>query len=107
MGILKQFGVWGLAAVAALILPLIFDSGFALTLLSQMGVLIIFALAYNMLLGQGGMLSFGHAVYFGLAGYFTIHHLNFYAEEALPYFPTVLFPLPAALVGILFGVTIG
>ena len=107
MGILKQFGVWGLAAVVALILPLIFDSGFALTLLSQMGVLIIFALAYNMLLGQGGMLSFGHAVYFGLAGYFTVHYLNFYAEEALPYFPTVLFPLLGGLVGLFFGVTIG
>jgi branched-chain amino acid transport system permease protein len=107
MDVFKKFGIWGLAAVVALTLPLIFDSGFALTLLSQMGVLIIFALAYNMLLGQGGMLSFGHAIYFGLAGYFTIHYLNFYAEETLPYFPTVLFPLLGGLVGLFFGVTIG
>lgn len=107
MGALRQFGVWGLAAVVALVLPLIFDSGFALTLLSQMGVLIIFALAYNMLLGQGGMLSFGHAIYFGLAGYFTVHYLNFFAEEAVPYFPTVLFPILGGLVGLFFGVLIG
>ena len=46
-------------------LPLLFTQGFALTLLSQMGIAIIFALSYNMLLGQSGMLSFGHAVYFG------------------------------------------
>ena len=39
---------------------------FALTMLSQMGIAIIACLAYNMLLGQGGMLSFGHAVYTGL-----------------------------------------
>jgi branched-chain amino acid transport system permease protein len=107
MGALRQFGVWGFAAVVALVLPLIFDSGFALTLLSQMGVLIIFALAYNMLLGQGGMLSFGHAIYFGLAGYFTVHYLNFFAEEAVPYFPTVLFPILGGLVGLFFGVLIG
>ena len=31
-----------------------------------MGIMIIFALSYNMLLGQTGMLSFGHAVYYGL-----------------------------------------
>jgi ABC-type branched-subunit amino acid transport system permease subunit len=36
------------------------------TMLSQMGIAIIACLAYNMLLGQGGMLSFGHAVYSGL-----------------------------------------
>jgi branched-chain amino acid transport system permease protein len=37
-----------------------------LTVLSQMGIAIIACLSYNMLLGQGGMLSFGHAVYTGL-----------------------------------------
>ena len=31
--------------------------------------MIIFALSYNMLLGQTGLLSFGHAVYFGLGGF--------------------------------------
>jgi hypothetical protein len=35
-------------------------------MLSQIGYLIIICLSYNMLLGQGGMLSFGHAVYTGL-----------------------------------------
>ena len=35
-------------------------------MLSQMGIAIVACLSYNMLLGQGGMLSFGHAVYTGL-----------------------------------------
>jgi ABC-type branched-subunit amino acid transport system permease subunit len=30
-----------------------------------MGIAIIACLSYNLLLGQGGMLSFGHAVYSG------------------------------------------
>jgi branched-chain amino acid transport system permease protein len=29
----------------------------------------LFALAFNLLLGYGGLLSFGHAAYFGMAGY--------------------------------------
>ena len=44
--------------------------------MSQMGIAIIACLAYNMLLGQGGMLSFGHAVYSGLGAFFAIHALN-------------------------------
>jgi hypothetical protein len=47
-----------------------------MTMLSQMGIAIIACLAYNMLLGQGGMLSFGHAVYSGLGSFLAIHTLN-------------------------------
>jgi branched-chain amino acid transport system permease protein len=39
--------IWGFTAVLFIILPLIFSQGFALTLLSQMGILVIFALSYN------------------------------------------------------------
>ena len=45
-------------------------------MLSQMGIAIIACLSYNMLLGQGGMLSFGHAVYTGLGSFLAIHALN-------------------------------
>ena len=57
-------------------LPLVFRSGSALTMLSLMGIMIIFALSYNMLLGQTGMLSFGHAVYYGLGAFFVVHAMN-------------------------------
>ena len=103
----KSFSTWIIIGVIAAILPLIFDSSFALTLLSKMGVLIIFTVAYNMLLGQGGMLSFGHAIYFGLAGYASIHIMNGIGAETLPYFPTVLFPLIGAVVGLFFGCLVG
>jgi branched-chain amino acid transport system permease protein len=105
--LLRTYGVWIAAALLFAILPIIFTSGFALTLLCKMGVLIIFAIAYNMLLGQGGMLSFGHAIYFGLGGYCSIHVLNGMLDGGLPYFPVSLFPIIGALVGLLMGIAIG
>ena len=103
----KNGWLWALLAVVAVALPQLFTSGYALTILNQMGVMIIFALAYNMLLGQGGMLSFGHAVYFGLAGYATIHLINGMGLGSIPYLPISLVPLLGGLVGMVFGVLIG
>lgn len=107
MALVGRLGPWIALAVVLVMLPQAFSSGFALTMMSQMGLLVIFALAYNMLLGQGGMLSFGHAIYFGLAGYFTIHYLNLIYEEQVPYIPVTLVPLLGGLVGLFFGVLIG
>ncbi len=38
-------------------------------LLSEMVIFAVFAIGFNLLLGYTGILSFGHAAYFGLAGY--------------------------------------
>ncbi|MEQ9642311.1 MAG: branched-chain amino acid ABC transporter permease [Alphaproteobacteria bacterium] len=103
---IRLFGPWALLALLMLGLPTLFDSSFALTVLSLMGVFIIFSCAYNMLLGQGGLLSFGHAVYFGIAGYCTIHLINAVEDEAI-WFPLTLLPLIGGLVGLVLGVLIG
>ena len=52
------------------------QSGFVLSMLSQMGMMSILALSYNMLLGQAGLFSLCHATFFGIGGYATIHFLN-------------------------------
>jgi branched-chain amino acid transport system permease protein len=103
---LARWIVWGSTALVMIVLPLIFTSGFTLTLMSQIGIGIIFALSYNMLLGQGGMLSFGHAVYSGLGAYFAIHALNFISKGSFV-FPVALLPLIGGLAGLLFGVIFG
>lgn len=68
---------WWLAFAAVLVAaPLCFSQSASISLLSQIATAMLLALSYNLLLGQGGMLSFGHAVYAGLGGYATIHMLN-------------------------------
>ena len=78
--------VWSAYALILAVAPIVFQSSLALTMLSQIGVAIIACLAFNMLLGQGGMLSFGHAVYSGLGSFFAIHTLNLVSkgEWAVP-----------------------
>jgi branched-chain amino acid transport system permease protein len=103
---LGRWVLWGVTALVFLAAPHVFRGGFALTLLTQMGTLIIFALSYNMLLGQGGMLSFGHAVYSGLGAYVVVHALNFIGKGSLA-FPVALLPLVGGLAGMFFGVLFG
>jgi branched-chain amino acid transport system permease protein len=88
------------------IAPYVFSSGVALTMMSLMGVMIIFALSYNMLLGQTGLLSFGHAVYYGLAGFCAVHAMNLIASNKLP-IPLPAIPLIGAAAGLFFGVIFG
>ncbi|WP_321926146.1 branched-chain amino acid ABC transporter permease [Paraburkholderia guartelaensis] len=98
--------IWGATVLVMLVMPLVFSSGFAIALLSQMGIMIIFALSYNMLLGQTGMLSFGHAVYSGLGAFVAAHVLNQIGANHFP-LPVSLLPLVGGLGGMLFGVLFG
>jgi len=104
--ILRRCGIWVAATLLTCMLPLVFHSGFALSILSQTGIAIIFALSYNMLLGQGGMLSFGHAVFYGLGGFITIHALNIVMDGSMPV-PVELLPLVGGIGGLLAGIILG
>lgn len=103
---LGRWLIWGFTALLFVVLPLVFEQGFARTLMSQMAIMIVFALSYNMLLGQSGMLSFGHAVYSGLGAYFAIHALNMIAKGELAW-PVSALPLIGGLAGAFFGVIFG
>jgi branched-chain amino acid transport system permease protein len=97
--------VWGLFALVMIVAPLIFTSSLSTTMLAQMGIAIIACLSYNMLLGQGGMLSFGHAVYTGLGSYVAIHALNM-ASGGAP-LPVSLVPIVGGIAGMFFAVLFG
>jgi branched-chain amino acid transport system permease protein len=101
-----RYLTWGLFALLLILAPLVFSQGFAITMLTQMGIWIIFALSYNMLLGQTGLLSFGHAVYSGVGAYFAMHALNMLSSGALV-FPVTLLPIFGGLFGLAFGVIFG
>jgi branched-chain amino acid transport system permease protein len=103
---IARWAIWSLFVVVLLVVPLLFNSSLSVTMLSQMGIAIIACLSYNILLGQGGMLSFGHAVYTGLGSYMAIHALNAVAGGTLP-IPVSLVPLIGGLAGLGFAVLLG
>jgi branched-chain amino acid transport system permease protein len=97
--------IWSLFAVILIAAPLLISGSFGLTLLSLMGVTAIACLSYNMLLGQTGLLSFGHAVYTGLGAFVAIHTMNKIAA-GWP-IPMSLIPLVGGLAGLAFGALFG
>jgi len=104
---LRTYGGWLAVAVVMALLPHVpgLNADFGHSLLSQMGIAAVFALSYNMLLGQTGLLSFGHAVYFGLGGYAAIHLMRA-INHGLP-IPMPLVPLAGAAAGLLSGILFG
>src|SRR6516225_6683178 len=103
---LKFYGIWVAAALVLLALPSISSSGGSLTTFSLIGISIIFSQSYNILLGQTGMLSFGHAVYYGLGGFLVIHSINLIGANKLP-IPLPFVPLIGGLTGLFFAALLG
>ena len=78
-----------------------FAGDYALVLATEMLILALFAASLHFIMGGGGMVSFGHAAYFGLGAYgaaLLVHHLEAPMEVAL-----ALAPLAAGLGGLVFG----
>jgi len=103
---LGRWVLWSLFALVLLVAPKLFTSSLSMTMLTQMGTAVIVCLSYNMLLGQGGMLSFGHAVYSGLGSFAAIHTLNKVSEGAWA-IPVSLIPLVGGVAGLLTAALLG
>jgi branched-chain amino acid transport system permease protein len=61
----------------------------------------LFACAFNLLIGYGGLLSFGHAAYFGMASYVCAHAAKVWGLT--PEVAILLGTLAAAALGVVFG----
>ena len=88
-------GVLVLAALPAL------AGDYTLILMSEVLIFVLFAASLHFMMGGGGMISFGHAAYFGLGAYgaaLFVHHLATPMELALG-----LAPLTAGLGALVFG----
>jgi branched-chain amino acid transport system permease protein len=90
------------AGVGAVLLALpIFTEGYTLILLIDVFVFALFAASLHFLMGPGGMVSFGHAAYFGLGAYGAGLLV---LRAGLPMEATLLLgPLVALLGGLVFG----
>ena len=113
MNMLRRHWPWLLVLVVLLAFPFLFydwskgrHSGFVLTLMSEIGVMAIFALSYNMLMGQAGLLSFGHAVLLGMGAYCAAHVVLLVKAGSF-WLPTELVPLAGGLGGLFFGYVFG
>ena len=84
--------------VSALASPDGVPQGWLLACLAQAATMVVFALSYNLLLGETGLLSFGHAAPAGLGALLAAQMFNRHAI-ALP-----LLPLVGGLGGAAFGV---
>jgi branched-chain amino acid transport system permease protein len=85
-----------LAALAPLVLP-----AFFLQLLTEIAIVGLFATAFNLLMGYGGMVSFGHAAYFALGAYAAALLVRKGGMPMLLALPVA--PLAAAAGALLFG----
>lgn len=92
------------AVLAAL--PALMTSGYAIALLCQIGVAALFALSYNMLMGETGMLSFGHAVYYGTGAFVVIHLMRAVNDQQIAV-PIALLPFAGGVMAMVLGVLLG
>ncbi|PVX68694.1 branched-chain amino acid ABC transporter permease [Paraburkholderia unamae] len=83
--------------VGAWLSPALAPQGWLLACLAQAATMVVFALSYNLLLGETGLLSFGHAAPAGLGALAAAHLFNRYA------LPLPLLPLAGGVGGAAFG----
>lgn len=77
------------------------DDTFLLVLLTDVLIAMVFAASLHFLMGVGGMVSFGHAAYFGLGAYAAAIAVR---DLGLPMLPAMVFgPLVAGLGALVFG----
>jgi len=95
---------WLFVAVLLLLMGLLpfFISEYHLNLAITMIIYSLFALSYNILFGNAGLLSFGHAAYFGVGAYTTI--ILFKRLDAGMLTGIMGGGLSGALLGLIFGV---
>ena len=97
----RRLVMYGLFAIVLAIMPFLFGRFTA----NEILVFAIFAMAYNLLLGFGGELSFGHAAFFGFGAYATVmgaQHLsqNLYLMMIFAVVLTGLMSIPFAYISL-------
>jgi branched-chain amino acid transport system permease protein len=88
-------------AVMAVLLALVPATGIYPFFVMQALCFALLACAFNLLIGFGGLLSFGHAMFLGSAGYFTAHALKVWGVT--PELGIIIGTAGAAALGLITG----
>ena len=78
----------------------------AIAMVTQMQIAALFALAFNILWRQTRLLSFGHAAFFGIGMFATIHIMRAVAARSA-FLPLPLLPIFGLMSGLVLGVIVG
>jgi branched-chain amino acid transport system permease protein len=89
-----------------LLAPFLIGTRYWLTLGMQVWVLAAYAYSYQLLFGRAGMLSFGHAVYFGLGAFAAAHAMNSPSLRTAG-FPAELIPLAGIAASVIAAIVFG
>lgn len=100
-----KLSLMALLLILLVVVPPFFEVGLQYALINAL-IASLFAMSFNLLIGQGGMLSFGHAAYFGV-GAFAVMHLMQSIVGGSIYVPTILVPFAGGAAGLVIGVFAG
>ncbi|WP_296997531.1 branched-chain amino acid ABC transporter permease, partial [Thalassospira sp. UBA848] len=91
MAMNREFLINSILAIALVAVPLIalgMDEPFIITLATKVAIFAMAGVGLNLVLGYGGLVSFGHAAFFGIGGYAA----GILASHALNYEPIMESP---------------
>jgi branched-chain amino acid transport system permease protein len=94
MNLMVKWGLWAAGFIFLALYPHVFGIYFS-NFFITFGIVALFAVSYNLLLGYTGLLSFGHAIFFGAGAYGTalaLEHIN-----GLPLIPALLIGICSAV----------
>ena len=91
--------VYALLVGMLIVIPLVVDSRTTTILLTQFCIFAILAMSYDILLGFTGIISFGHAMFFGVGAYSTAILLSDYG-------PTMGIFIASIAVGVVLSILI-
>ncbi|MBJ6134956.1 branched-chain amino acid ABC transporter permease [Ochrobactrum sp. Q0168] len=98
-------GILALVVALFLVAPFVLG-GHVIGVLTTALIAVLFAMAFNLLSGRAGMLSFGHAAYFAIGGFAVIHAMQA-VENGSFWLPTPLIPLVGGVAGLIGGLCAG
>ena len=97
--------MWGSIFLFLITTPAWISRDWHLMIISQIGITIIFAISFNQLLGQTGLLNLGHSIFMGAGSYFSGLILLQINSGAI-FIPLPILPLFGGLAGFLVaGIT--
>lgn len=105
MTVYVRIGLVTTALLLAVVLPFVVSTTWQ-GILTKMLIAALFATGFNLLLGQAGLLSFGHAAFYGIGAMATLHAM-IAIERGTFYIPLPLLPLVGGAAGLVLAFIAG